>query len=60
MRCEAFSELRGPEVCLENDIHLVQYIQQALKLREDKEKELEKEQELEEQQEEEQEKEGRS
>ena len=60
MRCEAFSKLRGPEVCLENDIHLVQYIRQALKLREDKEKELEKEQELEKKQEKEHEKEGRS
>ena len=56
MRCEAFSHLRGPEVFLDNDVHLVQYIRQALQLREEKEKELEKEKE----QEKEQEKEGRS
>ena len=45
MRCEAFSHLRGPEVYLEDDAHLVQYLRQVLQLREDKEKELEKEQE---------------
>ena len=43
MRCEAFAHLRGPEVFLDNDVHLVQYIRQALQLREEKEKELEKE-----------------
>jgi hypothetical protein len=56
MRCEAFSHLRGPDVLLENDAHLVQYLRQALKLREDKEKELAKEKE----QKKEQEKEDRS
>ena len=60
MRCEAFSKLRGPEVCLKNNIHMVQYIRQSLKLREDKEKDLEKEQELEKKQEKDHEKEGRS
>ena len=60
MRCEAFSHLRGPDICLENDAHLVQYLRQALKLREDKEKELEKEKEQEKQQEKQQEKESRS
>ena len=52
MRCEAFSHLRGPDVYLEDDAHLVQYLQQVLQLQEDKEKELEKEKE--------QEQEGRS
>ena len=47
MRCEAFAHLRGPEVFLDNDVHLVQYIRQALQLREEKEKVQEKEQEKE-------------
>ena len=45
MRCEAFSHLRGPDVSLEDDAHLVKYLREALRLREDKEKELEKEKE---------------
>ena len=60
MRCEALSQLKGPDFCLNNDAHLVQYLRQALKLREDKEKELEKEKEQEKQQRKEQEKESKS
>ena len=41
MRCEAFSYLRGPDVCLDDDAQLVQYLRRVLQLREDKEKELE-------------------
>ena len=57
VRCDEFSHLRGPEVCLEEDGHLVQYLRQVLQLREDKEKELEKEKEQEKEWEKEQEKE---
>ena len=57
MRCDEFSHLRGPEVCLEDDGHLVQYLRQVLQLREDKEKELEKEKEQEKEREKEQKKE---
>ena len=59
MRCEALCHLRGADMSLNNDAHLVQYLRQALKLREDKEKELEKEKEQEKQQEKQQEKESR-
>ena len=47
MRCDKFSHLRGPDVSLEDDGHLVQYLPQVLQLREDKEKELEKKKEQE-------------
>ena len=43
MRCEAFLHLRSPEVCLDNDVHLVKYIRQVLHLREDKEEQEQKE-----------------
>ena len=43
MRCEAFSHLRSPEVCLDNDEHLVKYIRQVLQLRDDKEEQEQKE-----------------
>ena len=51
MRCDAFSHLRGPEVFLEDDGHLVKYLRPVLQLREDKEKELEKKKEQEKEQE---------
>ena len=47
MRCEAFSHLRGPDFCLEDDAQLVKYLREALRLREDMEKELEKKKEQE-------------
>ena len=37
MRCKAFSHLRSDEFCLNNDLHLVKYLRQVLKLREEKE-----------------------
>ena len=42
MRCKAFEHLRGPEVCLEKDGDLVQYLRQVLHLREKKEQEQER------------------
>ena len=42
MRCKAFEHLRGPEVCLEKDGDLVQYLRQVLHLREKKDQEQEK------------------
>ena len=44
MRCEAFSHLRSPDVCLDNDLHLVKYLRQVLRLREEKEEKEQKEQ----------------
>ena len=43
MRCEAFAHLRGEDVCLDNDVHLVQYLRQVLRIREEKEQKEQKE-----------------
>ena len=52
MRCEAFSHLRSQEVSLDNDVHLVQYLRQVLRIREEKEEqELKEQKELREQKE---------
>ena len=42
MRCKAFSHLRSDEFCLNNDLHLVKYLRQVLKLREEKEQKEQK------------------
>ena len=44
MRCSAFAHLRSPEVCLDNDEHLVKYLRQVLRLREEREEKEQKEQ----------------
>ena len=44
MRCSAFAHLRSPEVCLDKDEHLVTYLRQVLRLREEREEKEQKEQ----------------
>ena len=53
MRCSSFAHLRGPDVCLDNDAELVQYLRKVLQLREQKEQEKKEQEQKEKEQEQE-------